>query len=428
MRNRLFSCLLCLLLRGTIASALVPVDFFGGVRFDEPLPEEFTAGAIVVISGTVTNPNIPAITFEFASEERLVEHRIRVVRGRFEHPILFTHAEAGSYALQVVFLPLASAAIVSDVFEGIVVLPGEGAEIEFPPAYFENWLDPVRFVPNVVDAGDDVLPPLLVRTGGDPTGVFVRLQDGDGREVEAELHDDGLDGDRRADDGIYTMADAPFVPRQLENGDFGSVFALALVHYREGSLVFFANCGAVAGDLSEPEPLQRGAARSDHILNLVEPDILVSLSEPGVDVERASRRFYDYFEDDYDFLVVRSALPLANGIEGTTFKVKNEVRGIGLELFDDTEEFGSAGRLQGATFVNFRHIGPLVHEIAHNWANYLDVFEVDAFGFHWGFTDVQGVLGGYATSFDFLSTNRYGAPENALNSSGADAIACSNST
>jgi hypothetical protein len=415
MRKRLTLCLPILLL-GTLASAQIPADHFSGVRFDAPLPMDFAAGEVLLVSGTVANPNIPAITLEFASARRIVEHRIRVVRGRFEHPILFTNGEAGTYTLQVIFLPLTSGAIASNIFDGIVVLPGEGAEIEFPSAYFENRLDPVRFVPNVVDAGDDVLPPLLVRTGGDPTGVFVRLQDGNGREVERELHDDGIDGDHTADDGIYTMADAPFVPPQLENGDFGSVFALALVQYREGSLVFSADCGAVAGDLSDPEPLQRGAARSDYILNLVEPDILVSLSEPGVDMERASRRFYEYFEDDYDFLVVRSALPLANGLNGTNFKVKNEVDGIGLDLFDDTEEFGSAGRLQGTTFINFRHIGPLVHEIAHNWANYLDVFEADAFGFHWGFTDVQGVLGGYATSFELLGTNRYGVPENALNS------------
>ena len=416
MRNWLILCLLPTLLCGVTASAQVPVDFFGGVSFDDSLPEEFTTGEALFISGTVTNPNIPAITLEFTSPERIVEHRIRVVRGRFEHPILFTHQEAGTYTIQIIFFPLTTDFIASDVFESVEVLPGGDDRIQFPPAYFENWLDPVRFAPNAVDSDDDVLPPLLIRTGGSPINVLVRMQDSDGRQVERELHDDGLGGDRVAGDGIYTIADAPFVPDELGNGNFGSVFALAVVRYREGNFVFTANCGVVAGDISEPESLEPGAIRSDYVLNLVEPDILVSLSNLGVDMERASRRFYDYFDDDYDFLVVRSALSLANGLNGTNFKVKNEIRGIGLDLFDDTDEFGSAGRLQSATFINFRHIGPIVHEIAHNWANHLDLFEGSVFGGHWGFTDVQGVLGGYATSFERLSTNRYAVSQNALNS------------
>ena len=89
---------------------------------------------------------------------------------------------------------------------------GGREEIELPPEYYANWLDPARFIPNAVAASEDVLPPLYIRTGGSPTAVFVRIRDASGREVEREFQDDGLNGDRVAGDGIYTVAGAPFIP------------------------------------------------------------------------------------------------------------------------------------------------------------------------------------------------------------------------
>ena len=404
------------ILLATIASAQIPVDFFTGVEFDEPLPVKFTTGEVELVSGTVTNPTLLGIILLFESPERPVEHRIRLVRGRFEHPILFTHDEAGAYTVQVIFLSLAVPPIESRISDTVEVVLGGREEIELPPEYYANWLDPARFIPNAVAASEDVLPPLYIRTGGSPTAVFVRIRDASGREVEREFQDDGLNGDRVAGDGIYTVAGAPFIPSVLRNGDFDSVRAFVVVQYRGGILPFTAECGVVDGVLSVPEPIETGVSRSDYVLGLVDMGILVSHSTPGVDMVRASRRFYEHFGDDYDFLVVRSALPLALGVHGVNFKVKNEVRGIGMDLLDDTDEFGSAGRLQGITFINFRHFGPLVHEIAHNWANFLDIFDGDLFRGHWGFTNVRGVLGGYATSFARVGTDRYAVPGDALNS------------
>ncbi|NKB65454.1 MAG: hypothetical protein GKR89_00195 [Candidatus Latescibacteria bacterium] len=36
----------------------------------------------------------------------MLQHKARVVAGRFEHRIFFDHSQAGSYAQEVLFLPL----------------------------------------------------------------------------------------------------------------------------------------------------------------------------------------------------------------------------------------------------------------------------------------------------------------------------------
>ena len=410
-----------LLSQGAIASAQIPIDFFGGLTLDEPLPTNFTTGEAVSVSGTVTNPNILAISLEFSSPDRIVEHRIRVVRGRFEHPVLFTHEEIGTYTLRVVFVPLIGDPIVSRPAEPVGVQGGSG-DIIFPPSYLENWLDPARFVPHAIESSDDLLPPFYVRTGGSPTVVFVVISNDSGPNIEYEVFDDGLDADLIAGDGIYTLAPGPIAPgiisefRTSTEGGFGKIDAVAIVQYREGFRGFATQCGVVDGALSHITPLDSGVQRTEFVLNIVEPDILIFRGEPGVDVWRAGRRFYEYFRDDYDFLVVRSALRLANGLHGSNTRVKNDIHGIGLEIFDNTAEFGSAGRLRGVTVINFKHIGPLVHEVAHNWANYLERFESEKYGAHWGFTNVQGVLGGHATRFEELRTDRYAVSDGALSS------------
>ena len=123
----------------------------------------------------------PAISLEFSSAERIVAHRIRVVRGHFERPVLFTHEETGNYVPQIIFFPLTGDPILSRLAEQVKVRLGSG-EISFPQAYFENWLDPARFVPHAIELSDDQLSPLFVRTSGSPSKVFVISGDYDRRD------------------------------------------------------------------------------------------------------------------------------------------------------------------------------------------------------------------------------------------------------
>jgi hypothetical protein len=232
--------------------------------------------------------------------------------------------------------------------------------------------------------------------------------------------DDGTARDVRAGDGVFTMTDEPYHPPEFDLGSFGSVTVDILFEDAGGTGFHFrAECGLVEGESAAVRELSDDAFLADHVVNLVDDGTLFVLRHPFHDLNEIGKRFYQYFPDDYDFLVVRSSLPLSNNLHGRSINVRNDITGIGLRQFDDSEEFGSAGRLQSAIFINFSLQGPLVHEIAHNWANFLSLFSGRLFGGHWGYSDVQGVLGGHATSVIDLGGGEYAVPGNSTSSSWA---------
>jgi Tol biopolymer transport system component/flagellar hook assembly protein FlgD/fibronectin type 3 domain-containing protein len=131
-----------------------------------------------------------------------------------------------------------------------------------------------------------------------------------------------------------------------------------------------------------------------------------------------AREFFRTHRDDYDFLVVFSNFDFAMPEEGAAFYlgVKNDVQGIGLESFDHSPEFGSAGRLQGTIDMGnlaknvsdpldprFEHTLSLInHELLHRWGAYLKFRDASGTvssallgreGIHWSYLlDTQGSL------------------------------------
>ena len=117
-----------------------------------------------------------------------------------------------------------------------------------------------------------------------------------------------------------------------------------------------------------------------------------------------TKRFYEHFEDNFDFLFVASNLvssPDILGVHGAYHSlVKNDVQGIGAPLFSDTGMWGSPGRLQSVIVLPFVANsesewtpigrGPVLHEVMHRWANRLWPA-----GGHWGFSSANGLLGGF---------------------------------
>ena len=127
-------------------------------------------------------------------------------------------------------------------------------------------------------------------------------------------------------------------------------------------------------------------------------------------------RFYERFNDEFDFLIFISNVQEPD--QGSLWpfaayiSVKNEVEGIGLDnFFDDGWE--SAGKLQGVIFFQyfgvwfdplgtFTSLGTLIHELMHRWANFiLPPFPPDP---HWRFINQRGWLGGV----DWTSVNELG--------------------
>jgi hypothetical protein len=108
-------------------------------------------------------------------------------------------------------------------------------------------------------------------------------------------------------------------------------------------------------------------------------------------------RIYKTFTDSFDFLFfIYDDYEKSDSLYyGKCFPVRNDVRGIGKDLFDRSGDYGSDGKLQGIVHLtrnNAIREGPILHELMHVWANeYLDT-GVDG---HWGYTGVGGQLGGF---------------------------------
>jgi hypothetical protein len=77
-------------------------------------------------------------------------------------------------------------------------------------------------------------------------------------------------------------------------------------------------------------------------------------AQSDVDIVALTRKFYQTHADNYDQLVLWSDTSLVTG--GTfayELTVANEVRGIGIDIYDSARDFGSGGRLRSFTFMDF---------------------------------------------------------------------------
>ena len=169
-----------------------------------------------------------------------------------------------------------------------------------------------------------------------------------------------------------------------------------------------------------PELQARGVSISfDAILRFTDPQIyndnvfVLPVSENlvagNLPLEDYATRFYEYFSDEFDFLMFVANLPQgrAEVPYGAFYRgVKNDVQGIGVRSFF-SDRWGSAGKLQGmiyfAAYATYddstygvRHSifteGTPLHELMHRWANFV---VPTSLGGHWGFSSADGSLGGF---------------------------------
>lgn len=145
-------------------------------------------------------------------------------------------------------------------------------------------------------------------------------------------------------------------------------------------------------------PLDDSAQAASHVLNVRQNGTPSGFSWP-----LASRKFYEYFPDEFDFITLVQAVSRYLNGGGTGIASgghrRNDITGIGVELYDYPFDYGSAGRLHGAVqfgwAAGFDYAGPLfLHELGHSWAAFLHQPPVNA-GAHWPFasTFTEGMLG-----------------------------------
>lgn len=159
------------------------------------------------------------------------------------------------------------------------------------------------------------------------------------------------------DGGIYLFASkTKVVVTWLEVPVFGgtalNTFQVTLL--KNGTITFgFAEIAADEGLVGIAPGGGGDLDLIDYTAALPTPVFTVALAEQfsterRMDETTIVRTFLSEFADDYDHLIVWLDFPfrLGGGAFAYEFTIKNEIRGIGLPVFDNTREVGSAGRLR----------------------------------------------------------------------------------
>lgn len=230
--------------------------------------------------------------------------------------------------------------------------------------------------------------------------------------AKIELFDDGTHGDAKADDFLYSRSGLQFRGElQSRKGRIGSASILyarfvdsdQIVHVPSSNLL-----GVHPGMDEIPSRIGPDAQFTRYAVNIV-------LQELGEDWHvLAARKFFQYFADDYDFLYSTAVGYDFGSHAGQSYHVHNETSGIGFTPgYDRRSDFGSAGPLKSV--IRFRPSSdpPLLHETMHTWANFMsDLFpHQDSCGAHWGYSGVNGILGGFqVTELEKVGPDQYHLP------------------
>lgn len=139
-------------------------------------------------------------------------------------------------------------------------------------------------------------------------------------------------------------------------------------------------------------------------LNYVMPqDTYNDFINVDVNFSLVSRKVYEYFKDDFDFVFIftEEKVQPTGSPYGEAKLVSSSIEGLGFSPFDDAPFYGiepsnEATRLKSILYlplVEYIRIGPFLHEIAHNWGN--RGFLPTTIRYHWGYSSVGGQLGGF---------------------------------
>ena len=261
------------------------------------------------------------------------------------------------------------------------------------------------------DAGARVELRIRDEEGNDPLeGEIVRW--GDFRQAARTLpewfDDPGVDtaflGDFRGLLFLRSEGDSPFAPLGLRFGKgTSSLSAVPVIRILDRS--------RIDGGHTSPH------IYNDNVFVLPVTENLAALwtySGDGPPLEDYTARFYEHFNDEFDFLIFFANVDQGGlepgSIDGAFYSsVKNDVQGIGLSLYSSNSSFGSAGKLQGVVFHPYDDAsifrGLLLHELMHQWGNFVVPITSYPGGPHWGFSS----SGGYLDCLDISNMINHGA-------------------
>jgi len=270
--------------------------------------------------------------------------------------------------------------------------------------------------PNVVYNSDEsTLITLEVVTTGETINQ-VRMD----LPVAGNLYDDGTHGDREAGDGIYSLNNIPHNLKYyaLMHGGTHNVrghFHI-IIEKTDGSTEdHYLQIGYVDSEQHFPAvKLGDGLYATDYAFFIVDTagttlgitDWPLGYIQCGKEYIEATQKLYSVLPDIFEFVAIMPANTIYNPdnfSENVPYfvRAKNEIQHIGIDLFDNTARFGSAGRLMGMIYHSWGTGQILDHEIGHCWCadigQSLNLCRTeDSYGNHWNpYSDIGGQMSAF---------------------------------
>ena len=150
-----------------------------------------------------------------------------------------------------------------------------------------------------------------------------------------------------------------------------------------------------------------------------------SLARVRLPVRKYAAKFYQHFDDEFDFLMFVSNVEHPDhGTFGLYYSARNDTAGIGLRMFSKRAHRRLAAKLQGVLHFpgyDLIRFGPTLHELMHRWANHVvpwkrssrwanHVVPWKRSSNHWGFSSADGQLGGFRLAdLVYLGNGQYAA-------------------
>src|SRR2546430_1061773 len=237
-----------------------------------------------------------------------------------------------------------------------------------PPVVPETQIDPVRFEATIT---------------GNPLSVVFTYNG-----VDRPMFDDGTHGDLVAANGVWTVL---FTPNEILSKNTADRVFRPFIGFCKpagaGSFNIIAEVWTSAIGLRPVRAVDAGGQETDYITNYVATSAQLVTFDPKV----WAQRFYATHGDKYDFL----NFILVGGTRGNRFHfaVKNQVQGIGTQIFDNTALYGSAGKLQGISEFPLPDLFDgaeqgFAHETGHQWINFLTGTPLAGGSPHWPQGDI----------------------------------------
>ncbi len=144
-----------------------------------------------------------------------------------------------------------------------------------------------------------------------------------------------------------------------------------------------------------PQVLGQNIQAASHVANIRYDSLYLGGQVPP----EVLRTFYRFFPDEYDFINVLEQVQSDNG--AFYFAARNTVNGLGLQMFDRAQQFGSDAQLQGIVHVPHEtDFDPAetnyLHELSHRWMNFSNLQSVRTLRPHWPLSTLALGVNGFA--------------------------------